>query len=118
MRFIREQGGEIEKTRLTATSLPLHPSLRRAFEDEISPIFETLLVEQGWLDNAESWSKVLDLLPDEDLRETLATKVRMPSRGFLQLSFSSHSMVDVDEARDLGLLCFHEPRCGVLTSPL
>ncbi|VDP05657.1 unnamed protein product [Soboliphyme baturini] len=43
----------------------LHPSVKRAI-DIIRPHFCDLLKEQGWLDSADQWAKVLDLISDED----------------------------------------------------
>jgi hypothetical protein len=73
------QGGEKDKIKLAATSTPLHPSLRRAFEESICPIFETLIEEQGWLDSPDRWSKVLELIPDEDIRASLHARVSYPN---------------------------------------
>ncbi len=70
------QGGEKDKTKLAATSLPLHPSLRRALEEGLSPVFDQLVDEQGWLESPERWTKVLEMLTDQDLRETLHNRVR------------------------------------------
>lgn len=68
------QGGEKEKLKLAATTSPLHPALRRALES-IEPVFAEMLEEQGWLDTPERWTKILELIGDEELRETLSTRV-------------------------------------------
>ena len=68
------QGGEKEKLKLTATSSPLHPALRRAMES-IEPVFEEMLEEQGWLDTPERWTKFLELIGDEELRVNISSRV-------------------------------------------
>ncbi len=75
------QGGEKEKLKLAATTSPLHPALRRALES-IAPVFEEMLEEQGWFDTPERWTKILEFIGDEELRETLSTRVSSIVHGF------------------------------------
>ena len=76
------QGGEKEKSKLAATSSPLHPALRRALEEHIAPVFKEMVEEQGWLDSPERWTKVLDLIGDEDIKATLSARVSSSPLSF------------------------------------
>ena len=53
----------------------MHPALRRALDEHIAPVFQEMAEEQGWLSSPERWCKVLDLISDADVRETLDTRV-------------------------------------------
>eukprot|EP00742_Colponemidia_sp_Colp-10_P009708 GILJ01010615.1.p1 GENE.GILJ01010615.1~~GILJ01010615.1.p1 ORF type:complete len:481 (+),score=78.17 GILJ01010615.1:955-2397(+) len=49
---------------------PMHPSLRRAYDEILKPMFEELIAEdnQNLLADAAHREKILNMIPDEDLR--------------------------------------------------
>ena len=68
------QGGEKEKTKLTAVGFNMHPMLQRAYENVLLPSFNRLLEEQGWLDD-EKADATLDLIGDSEVKDILLERV-------------------------------------------
>jgi len=61
-------GGERKTKKVNLTGIKVHPSIERA-SNIIKESFERLcLIDQDILGNKEQWTKVLSLIPDEDLR--------------------------------------------------
>jgi DNA primase small subunit len=62
---------------------PMHPSLDRAYRI-LEPLFDEIILSedgQGVLSEEKHWTKVLDMVPDDDLRSHLASKWASPSCG-------------------------------------
>ena len=59
---------------------PMHPSLKRAYKDELEPFFrETMLASEseggfGILESAERQDKLLEMLQDDGLRKSVGSK--------------------------------------------
>jgi len=66
--------GEGNSRKVNFESTTLHPSLRKSYEEDLLPLFETrILKEQRLLDTEETWQKILEFVPDETLRRKIST---------------------------------------------
>eukprot|EP00241_Pyramimonas_parkeae_P015550 CAMPEP_0114285220 /NCGR_PEP_ID=MMETSP0059-20121206/5064_1 /TAXON_ID=36894 /ORGANISM="Pyramimonas parkeae, Strain CCMP726" /LENGTH=482 /DNA_ID=CAMNT_0001406091 /DNA_START=39 /DNA_END=1487 /DNA_ORIENTATION=- len=70
------KGGQQTKVALTS---PLHPSLQQTLE-QLKPFWlQTILPSQKILENPEHIKSILDMIPDQSVREDLAAKWSSPS---------------------------------------
>lgn len=69
------KGGDNNSKKVTLPGAVLHPSLTRAYEQVLKHYFEDVLApSQNLLATQEDWQKILDQVPDEDVRARLNDK--------------------------------------------
>jgi len=86
------RGREGGKAKVMLTS-PRHPSVQRAAEI-LEPIFvDEMLPAQGLLDTSESWEKILEYIPDDDVCDKLRERWQNGRRS------STSAVEDVNKSR-------------------
>ena len=74
-------GGEHKTKKVVLRGQRIHPSIERAV-NFVKESFEQLcLRDQVILGNKESWTKVLALIPDDDLRAEIDTRIAKEKTG-------------------------------------
>ncbi|KAI8644147.1 hypothetical protein BD408DRAFT_413791 [Parasitella parasitica] len=66
--------GGSQVARKVKLPMNLHPSLRRSFKIVDKHFKSLLLSNMGILDRAETWDKVLDIIPDAEVREKIESQ--------------------------------------------